>query len=61
MYEREIDPYEELTEDDWNFLEAHPWHSYRESSNLDYEYRANGWVHVPDEADDEDALGTHLE
>jgi len=49
MYERDIDPYEELTDDICNFLEAHPWHGDRESSNLDYEYRANGWVHVPDE------------
>ena len=54
MYERDIDPYEELTEDFCNFLEAHPWHCETPSSNLDGEYRANGWVHVPDDPDVED-------
>ena len=40
MYERDIDPYEELTDEFCNFLEAHPWHCEAKPSN---------WVHVPDE------------
>jgi hypothetical protein len=54
MYERDIDPYEELTDDFCNFLEAHPWHCETRSSPLEDEYRDNGWVHVPDAPDVED-------
>lgn len=45
MYERDIDPYEELTDEFCNFLEAHPWHCETPSSNLD---------HVSDDPDVED-------
>ena len=40
MYERDIEPYEELTDEFCNFLEAHPWHCEAKPSN---------WVHVPDD------------
>lgn len=47
MYERDIDPCEELTDEFCNFLEAHPWHCETPSSNLD-------WAHVPDDTDVQD-------
>ncbi len=45
MYERDIDPHEELTDDYCNFLEAHPWHCETRSSES------------VDPLDDDDGLG----
>jgi len=45
MYERDIDPHEELTDDFCNFLEAHPWHCETRSSES------------IDPLDDDDGLG----
>ena len=54
MPRQDYDAYDELIDDICNYQEANPWHREARSSNLDYEYMANGWVHVPDDPDVED-------
>lgn len=54
MPRQNFDEYDELVDDICNYQEANPWHCHEGSSNMDYDYRANGWVHVPDDPDVQD-------
>lgn len=54
MERHDFNDHDEQIADICNYEEANPWHCHEASSNLDYEYRANGWVHVPDEPATED-------
>lgn len=54
MHERDINECDELIADICDYEDANTWDCDAGSSNLDYEYMANGWVHVPDDSDVQD-------
>ncbi len=54
MPRHEFNEHDEPIADICNYEEANPWNRDVGSSNLDYEYMANGWVHVPDDPDVQD-------
>ena len=54
MPECDINGHDEAIADIYDYGDANTWGCGAGSSNLDYEYRANGWVHVPDAPDVED-------
>ena len=54
MPERGINERDKLIANIYDYEETNPWHCHAGSSNLAYEFRANGWVHVPDDTDAQD-------
>lgn len=51
MPEHDNDENAETIAEILNYEEAHPWHAQSPCDDSAYEFRTNGWVHVPDDPD----------